>query len=282
MSTEPSRGRFVRPVLALAIVAISASAILVRLIPDVHPVTIAFWRTATVAVLLSPFLRRVSARDLALVVGAGACLALHFWAWFASIHHTSVMRSTVLVCLTPIWTGVLEGLLLGHRPGRRFWPGIGLAVGGVMVMIGFTPGQGSLLGDGLATLGGVLSSLYFLVGRSVRQRVQFAAYGAMVCGAAALWLLPVAMLVEAPLVGLPIASWAVIGGIILGPQLIGHVGLNYSIRYVPASLIAALIVLEPVGATALAAFVLGEVPGLREVAGAAIVLIGVFIAAREG
>ena len=43
-------------VLMASIGAISTAAILVRLVPDMHPIAIAFWRTAAVAVILAPTL----------------------------------------------------------------------------------------------------------------------------------------------------------------------------------------------------------------------------------
>ena len=98
-------------VLMASIAAISTAAILVRLVPEMHPIGIAFWRTAIAAAFLSPALvfnkeRRLKHTHLLWTIGAGLCLALHFWAWFASLQLTTVMRSTVLVCLTPVWAGL--------------------------------------------------------------------------------------------------------------------------------------------------------------------------------
>lgn len=272
--------RAVGPVLALAILAISSAGVMARLLHDVHPVAIGFWRTVAIALLLAPALRRVALRDLGLTLLAGAALAGHFWTWFESLQHTSVMRSTVLVCTTPIWVGALEALVFKHRPSLRYWGGIAVAIAGVGVMVLQPGAAGAAMGDGLAISGGVLAALYLLVGRSVRQRVGFAAYGSMVCGAAALWLLPVALGLGAPLEGFRPEAWAGLAAMALGPQLMGHVGLNYAVRYVPASVVSALIPLEPVGATLLAALILGETPGAQEVAGAVVVVVGVLLAAR--
>ena len=113
-------------VLFLAIAAISTAAVLVRLVPDMHPIGIAMWRTGIVGVCLWPTLLRKGAipKERKYLLGtslAGLCLALHFWAWFASLQHTTVMRSTVLVCLTPVWTGLLAWLVFKKPPARRFW-----------------------------------------------------------------------------------------------------------------------------------------------------------------
>jgi drug/metabolite transporter (DMT)-like permease len=233
-----------------------------------------------VALLFAPTLRRVSARDFALVTLAGACLAAHFWAWITSLHHTSVMRSTVLVCLTPVWAGVLEAVLFGAHPPRRFWAGIGIALLGVAGMSG-RGGEADLRGDGLALLGGVLSASYLVAGGAVRPRVGIGPYGALVCGTCAAWLAVPILLGDVPLTGFGDATWAALAALALGPQLVGHIGFNYAVGYVPASVVSAVILLEPVGATLIAAAVLGEIPTTREALAGLVVLAGVAIATRR-
>jgi drug/metabolite transporter (DMT)-like permease len=63
--------------------------------------------------------------------------------------------------------------------------------------------------------------------------------------------------------------------------LIGHQGFNYAIRYVRASVVSIVTVLEPVGATVLAAIILHEVPGTPVFAGACLIMGGVYWATRE-
>jgi drug/metabolite transporter (DMT)-like permease len=268
-------------VLFAALAAVSASGTLVRLAPAAHPLAVGFWRTAIVAALLSPTVRRVTRRDLGFIVLAGACLAGHFWAWFVSLHATSVMRATVLVCCTPLWTGLLETVLLRAAPPRRYWVGIGISLLGVAGMAGSGAG-GSAPGDLLAAFGGVLSAAYLVTGRSVRQRVGIGPYGALVCAAAAAWTLPVALASGAPLTGFDPPTWGVLVALALGPQLVGHLGFNYAVGYVPAVVVAAVILLEPVGATAIAAGVLGERPNTRELVAAGVVLVGVAVAVLPG
>lgn len=289
------------PVMILAVTAISAAAVLVRLAPEVHPIGAGFWRTLLVGGLLLPvallrrppgtppwrLLDRLARRDLLVILGAAALLAGHFWSWFASLHMTTVLRSTVLVCLNPIWAGVFEWVFLRRNPGGRFWLGIGVAVAGVVLMTtsgsspeldGATAAARPLLGDALALLGGLLGALYLLAGRVVRPRVDIDLYGAVMCLACALWLLPAAALTGATLTGFSWQTWAVLAALGMGPQLMGHIGLNYAVRYLPAATVAAVTLLEPAGAAALGAAVLGELPEPREVLGAAVAVLGVGLA----
>jgi len=267
----------VPPVLTLGLLSISAAAILVRLAGDTHPVAVGLWRSLAAGLLLAPWIRRISARDACLVLLAGACLAAHFWSWFSSLQHTSVMRSTVLVTLAPVWAGLLEWRLLHAPPPRRFWLGLALAIPGVVAMSG-AGGAGGLYGDALALLGGVFGACYYVTGRSVRQRVGIGTYGPLFCLAAALWLLPAALVTGAPLWGFEPGTWWVLAALAVGPQLLGHVGFNYAMRYVSASFVAGLTLLEPVGATLLAVAVFSEVPGPAAAAGGAVTVAGVLVA----
>ena len=272
--------RLVWPALVAAVLGISAGGVLARLAGDADPVVMAIWRVGLCGVVLAPGLIRLRAsrRDLALCAVAGLALAGHFWTWFASLDHISVMRSVVLVTLAPIWVGLAERFLFEKPPGQRFWVGIAVALVAVLGMSWGGFGDGSLLGDGLALVGGMLSSTYFLIGRSVRQRIAFVPYGALVCLFAAAWLLPVALLRDLPLVGWTLGTWLALAGLALGPQLVGHVGFNFAVRYVPATTIAALLLLEPIGAAILAFFVLGEQPPLADIAWSAVLLVGVGVA----
>lgn len=270
-------------VLAVAVLAVSSSAVLVRLAPAIPPIALALWRTTGSAALLAPAIRPMARGDLARTAAAGLFLAAHFVAWFASLHHTTVLRSTVLVCTTPLWTGLIEATVLRRPPSARTWLGFGVALAGVALMAwgGAPVDGGAWIGDALALLGGALAAVYLVLGRVVRARVGIGAYGAVVCACAALALMPVAVATDTQLLGFSWESWLVVAGITAGPQMLGHNGFNYALRYVSAAVVSAATLLEPVGAAALAALLLGEWPTALEVAGGAVCALGVFVVLRR-
>ncbi len=59
------------------------------------------------------------------------------------------------------------------------------------------------------------------------------------------------------------------------PQLVGHTSFNWAVRWVSPTLVALVILAEPVGSSVLGYLVFGEVPGSLVLAGAAVLLIGV-------
>lgn len=281
--TPPQIQLRVSLVVASALLAISSSATLVKGMQGIDPLAIAAWRTLGATCVLLPLgissMRKVSGGDLARMIAAGAALALHFWSWFASLSHTTALRSTLLVCTVPVFTAPLEWLLLGERPRRSFWIGCAVALPGV-AMLADDEGSASLLGDALALFAALLWSAYFLLGRSVRQRVDAAATMAIVCSSASVMLFLAAFASGAPLWGYSGGTWLRIGLAIAGPQLIGHQGLVYAVRWLPASTISALTLLEPVGSAMFAAALLGEIPTPQAILGSCFVLLGIAAATR--
>lgn len=275
-----SRTRLV-VVLGAAILAVSSSAVLVRTLEQPQPLAIAWWRCVGAALLLLPVLRPMKGADAMKVLAAGACLAVHFWAWFASLGLTTVMHAATLVCTTPAWAGLMEWAWYRRKPSRSFWMGLAVAGGGVALMSGGDDGAVSLQGDLIATFGAMLAAIYMLLGREVRPRVGIGSYGGWVCAAAAVTLTPMVLVLDVPLTGFGRQDVMLLLACVLGPQLIGHNGFNWALRYLPASTVTSLILLEPVGSTVLAALFLGEVPGPSGAAGAVLVVAGVVVASRK-
>lgn len=65
----------------------------------------------------------------------------------------------------------------------------------------------------------------------------------------------------------------------LGPQVLGHTVANWSLRWVPASVVSTAIVGEPVGSTVLAFLILAETPPAMSLAGGALILAGIYLVA---
>ena len=209
--------------------------------------------------------RTLSRRDLFIALGAGAMLALHFWSWITSITLTTVAASVVLVNLHPVVIVAGSALFLHERPTRRQVIGIAVAMlGAVVVGYGDAGGSGAapnaLAGDLLALLGAATVGVYYLVGRSLRQRLTLWPYVGLVYGAALSVVLLLAGLSGTPLWPQPTRDLWIFTGIALGPMMLGHTGFNWSLRYVPAYVVSLAILAEPVGATLLAAFI----PGIAE------------------
>jgi drug/metabolite transporter (DMT)-like permease len=269
------------PILILAICAVSTAAPLAKIATDVHPIAIGFWRTFLVGLVLivttKPYQWKISKKNWLLVAAAGILLALHFWSWFASLRYTSALRSTTLVCLNPVWAGIMEQFILRNSPPKKFWAGVLVALVGVALMTSGDLSEGAITGDLLALLGGLLGAAYLIVGRVARQDMKINVYGGLICLFCALVLGLISYPLPAPLYGYTTISVVALLAMAIGPQLTGHIGLNYCVRYISAASISLALLLEPVGAAILAAIFLEEYPSQIEIFGSSLILVGVGI-----
>lgn len=213
-------------------------------------------------------------------------LAVHFWSWITSLEYTSVASSTVLVTTNPLWVGLASFLLLRERIGTGTILGLLLSLAGMLMTFAAdsgiaTPTPNATLGNVLALVGAVAASGYLLIGRALRARVSLLGYVAVAYGAAALLLCLAALLTGAPLHGHGAYAWLLLLLLALGPQLIGHTTLNWSLRRMSATFVALAILGEPIGSALLAWLILGEGFTPPQLAGFALLLAGIFLAARS-
>ena len=287
--------------LAVAVMAISSSAVLVRW-TDASPVTLAFWRTAGGALVLAPAAVRSAERpgrhDRRLIGLAGVALGAHFAAWLASLELTSVAASVTLVSTAPIAVALLLTSMRTIERWRGGDPGPGLAgpvwlavVGAVIGVAVIASGDGAatgtgrnstLAGDGLALIGAVTMAVYLVVGDRLRVRLSTAAYAARAYAVAAAALLLAAVAARIPLLGHSASTWAVIGAMIVGPQLAGHTVLNLLLRRLGSVVVSLALLAEPIGASLLAWTLLAEPPPGAVWIGGPIVLAAVASQVRSG
>jgi drug/metabolite transporter (DMT)-like permease len=266
------------------VLAISTSPILIRL-AAMPALALAFWRCLAGAAALAPFagtasVGRLGRAEVVRLVAAGVFLAVHFALWNASLALTTVAAATTLVSMAPLFVG-LGARFLGETPTRRAWLGILVATAGaVVIAVGDAAGAavGSVVGDVMAFAGALALAGYLLLGRVARRRLPVSTYAASVYGVAAAVLLPACLLTGASLGGYPPASWLALAAVVVGPQLLGHTVFNGLLASVSATVVAVTMLVEPIGATALAWLLFDELPGQGFWLGAPLVLGGVWLA----
>jgi drug/metabolite transporter (DMT)-like permease len=79
----------------------------------------------------------------------------------------------------------------------------------------------------------------------------------------------------------PPRELAIFAGLAIGPMLLGHTGMNWALKYLPAYVVNLTVLGEPVGATLLGALIpsIRQIPAASTLVGGAIVLGGVLVAA---
>ncbi len=283
-------------VLALSLLGISFAAPLVRLsansglVVGVGRLAVSMLIVAAAVVLTGGWRqwRALTQTDLLVALGAGAMLALHFWSWNSSLALTTVAASVVLVNMQPAFVAALSAIWLGEAPSRRQLTGIALAVGGAVVVGAVDATQAgpggtrALLGDLLALVGAGTAAVYYVAGRRLRQTLDLWPYVALVYGACFVVLVAIALALGERLLPQPSREWMIFGALAIGPMMLGHTGMNWALKHLPAYVVNLTVLGEPVGATLLAAALPGirEVPGAHTLVGGALILTGAVITAR--
>lgn len=273
--------------LSIGLICVSSGSILVRLSQEAPSLAIAFFRMFWASLLLSPVYWlnrpeiRVSSWPLQLLTGCA--LALHFAFWIASLRYTSVAVSVLLVNTSPAVVAAFSFLFLGERFTFRGLAGLLCAfLGGAVLVWNDLNHLGDWRGSVLALLGAAMLAVYLLIGRKLRQDTSLVGYIYPTYLLAALVLLLIVIGANTPVRGFSWQTYFFLFLLGLVPQCIGHSCYNWALRYLSATLVSMIILGEPVLATLLAWWILGETIGAVVLLGACLVGIGIFAVSRWG
>jgi len=264
-----------------------------RALAEATPLAIAAWRLGLASLFFlglsgsgrsgTPIVPLTRPTRLRLTL-AGLCLAAHFVTWFLALDRTPVARATLLACTTPLWT-TLTGLLPG-RPRPSPPAVLALVVAGVGLWLvtrnsSQAPTPATLAGDLLGLAAGLLFALYFLCveGLHVTVSAQRQVTATYSVAAAVLWA---ALLLHGGVtLGYSPGVWCALLGMTLGPQILGHTLLNWSLRHFSASTVAFAVLLEPVLAALLAWHLLGQALTPAQLLGGLLVLVALGLVLRQ-
>jgi drug/metabolite transporter (DMT)-like permease len=284
-------------VLTVGTLAASTSAVIIRIALDASgargagfSLVLAASRLTLAALMLAPTWAsfRGSSRSpqaTAYSLGAGVFLALHFATWISSLSYTSIAASTSLVTTNPIWVALLSWLWFKEKPAIATLVGIVCAIlGSLIISLGVSSADGMglnpPLGNALALIGAIAVSIHFLLGREAqRLGLSVTHHVVLTYSTAALVLLPLPWVFGSSYRGHPPLVYGCILLLALFPQLVGHTSFNWAVRWVSPTLVALTILAEPVGSSLLAFILFQENPGGVVLAGAAVILLGVGVAA---
>jgi drug/metabolite transporter (DMT)-like permease len=292
--------------LLTAILAVSTSSIFVRFAQEEAPsLVIAALRLTCAALLLAPLaltrhrdeLRGLTRQELMLGVASGLFLAVHFATWTSSLEFTSVASSLVFVSTGPLWVALFSPVLLHERLRGAAVVGLMVAIlGGTIIGLSDActwdgrmrcPGLDQLIqgramwGNLLALTGAWTVSGYLIIGRKLRAKISLIPYIFLVYGIAAVVLIVIMLAAGQSPLGYPARVYGWIFLLAAFPQLIGHSTYNWILRYVPATLVAIVTLVEPVASAILAYFLLRETPTGGVLLGGLLILVGIYFASSR-
>jgi drug/metabolite transporter (DMT)-like permease len=282
-----------RRIVLIAVVGalvISASAPLVRL-SDVSPATSALFRCAYAVppmILLAWLERRrlgpVPPRTRRLAWAAGVVFALDLLLWHHAIDYVGAGLATVLGNVQVFIVAFAAWAIFRERPSTPLMAATPVVFGGVVLISGVLdsaaygsdPARGALFG--LAT--SLAYAAYLLLLRAGSRHAMGSLAHSTVVATAVIALL-------GPLFGGvdPLPSWPAHGWLLLlalGPQVLGWALITWALPRQPAALTALLLLIQPMTTVAISALALGERPSALQLAGCAIVVLGVLYGSRRG
>jgi len=284
--------------LLVAIAGITWSAIFVRW-AGVPGAASAFYRVLIAGAVLIPWSltraafakasapkRPLSSRAAWLAVAGGVFFALDLALWNTAVLRTRAAVASTLGNNTPFFVGIMTWLVLRRPPRASFWIGLALALAGCLLIMsadlrraGGVAG-GSLSGDLLALGASVFFAAYLMTTERIRTSMDTLTFNTLAIAGSIVTLYVLCLVLGLPLSGYPPRVWFALAGLGLVSQLVGYFALVYALGHLPATITSVGLLAQVPGTAILAMILLGEPLTAIQVAGAAVVLAGIFVVNR--
>ena len=299
-SVAPSPGHWLanQPYLLLSITALcwAGNAIVGRLAAGhIPPVTLSFLRWSLAFLLILPFawkhLRqdwpairaRLGTMIVLSVTGIGAFNTLQYWA----LEHTQALNTLLLQSAGPLFVAIWSLILLGVRLTLAQAGGIALSLAGVLVILlhGDITALTSIefnKGDIIFTVALLIFGLYSVLSlkRPQIHGLSFVGF-TFGCGAACLVPLLIWELLTRPMMALDTTNLLSLFYVAVFPSTVAYLCFNRGVQLIGANRAAPFFHVVPVFGSVMAIAFLGERPQAFHIIGFALVLTGVFVAARR-
>jgi drug/metabolite transporter (DMT)-like permease len=280
--------------LTIGIISISLAAIFAKFCNNVPSLMISTYRMTIAALILClyvPFkgtlkLPLLNKKNILMCLLSGFFLSMHFLFWFISIKLTNIASSVVLVTTSPIFLGIISKFILKKQLPTKIKLGIILSfIGSLFIAQSdsnlFTKINSKVLsGDLYAIAGGLMASLYLLIGGFQRSRQSTFEYILLTYSSSALILIILSLCSGLAFTGYSTRDYFFLILLAIIPQLIGHTTFNYALKHLSPESIAITILGEPVGASILAYFIFHEKLHTLQFIGIILILYSIIISTK--
>ncbi|MDT2598312.1 DMT family transporter [Enterococcus hulanensis] len=265
----------------VAVAFLATGGIFVK-VSSLSPINTGFYRILFSIPFLLPLaykqLRTLSKKDVCILGLAGIFLAGDIALWNLSFSYTSVANANLLTNLTPFTVIPVSYFLFKEKISKLFIVGAGITLLGVFILLGgkANPSSASYFGDLLAFCASIFYAGFLLISYRLRDHYQssvimfVSGFGSLITlGAASTvtegFQIPNGLDEIAPLLGLAICL-----------QVIGHNLLAHCQGKLNVNLSTIVCLCQPVIASIYSFFIFKESLSLKEAAGIAIVMLGVY------
>lgn len=219
-----------------------------------------------------------------LALGAGIALALDMIVWHTSIGYIGAGLATLIANTQVVLVAVAAWVFFSERPNKRVVLAIPIVLLGVTLVSGLGQdgafGSNPVLGTVLALMAAVFYAFFILV-------MKFANPGGAP-SAGPLFEITAGGVLTVALIGairggIDLSfSWPQHGWLLalaLGPQVVAWLLIGYALPRLPAAETATIVLLQPALTMVWGALIFSERPSTIQIIGAAVVLLGVALAA---
>ncbi|MEO8207915.1 MAG: DMT family transporter [Chloroflexota bacterium] len=275
----------------LVVVAWAANFIVVKAANrEIPPIAFAYLRFTLAAVLLLAVLRwregsiRMPLRDAMPIMGLGAIgFGLYQILWPTALQTIPAGDSAFLIASTPVFTALFASIAGSDTLTRRKIAGALISFVGVGIVVAGGPGLvlgTSLVGDGLTLLAAICWAVYTAWGAPVLARHSPLRTTTLAMVGGSLTLAPIGLIQAAGTDwgAVSVGAWAGFAYSALIPAGIANVVVFNAIKLLGPTRITGLQFLVPFVAVILGAMFLNEAIQPAQIAGGAVIIVGVAIA----
>ncbi|HVD92111.1 MAG TPA: DMT family transporter [Vicinamibacterales bacterium] len=277
--------------LAAAIGGITWSAIFVRW-AGIPGTASAFYRVLIAGAVLVPWRllrggsRPVRPRAAWVAIAGGVFFALDLALWNSAVLRTQAAVASVLGNNTPFFVGMISWLVFHRRPRASFWIGLALALAGCLMIMGADLRRGgehagNLTGDLMALLASVFFAAYLITTERIRPKMDTLTFSTLAIAGSIATLFILCLALGLPLSGYPPRAWLALAGLGIVSQLLAYYALVYALGHLPATITSVGLLAQVPSTALLAMLLLGEPLTPLQIAGGAIVLVGIYVVNRD-
>ena len=199
--------------------------------------------------------------------------------WMTAIGISGATMPTLAANTAPLWVGIGSIVIFRERKAPGFWTGVLIAIAGVVLVLG----HNIRTTDGLAAgmIMGLIAALFYasfqLATQAGRRRIDTVSFLWISTMSAAGALLIINIIMRSPLSGFSMKTYIAFIALGLLVQFLGWLLIHFSQGYLRASIVAPVLLAQPVLTALLAVPLLGERFTFWHIAGGTAVLAGVYI-----
>jgi drug/metabolite transporter (DMT)-like permease len=271
--------------LFIALLAVSSSAWVVRLLPDLPSTAIAFWRMflASIMAFIVSYKTIFTFVPNKKILVAGLFLGFHFALFFRSVQLTSIAEAALLGTISPVFTEIYSLLFQKKSFSLRVFFGLLLALLGAFILINQSSfSSTSTTGNLLAVLCSIAMAAVLLIGKDVRKRVGLFEYSRWIFLYASVCLFVISCFENVSVLEFQNKDFGWFVFLAAIPTMVGHNIFYFLVKSLSATTVAAVPLGEPVISSIGAFFFFGEPVDAFVFFGGFITLLGVYFVIKYG